>query len=174
MLSAFRLLAAAFAVVAHSGAAKPEPAFKALAQLSGADSTIESPRVVAITSEADWVTLWREHRSSFQVGVPTAQQNQDPDRPKIDFDKVAVLGLFGGQSKNVGGFRVSDSGDSGKDAYVRIEPVLLPNSGTTILQNPYIFVEVPKTKKKIIVQLDQVPLGGEGWRTLAVIQPTKD
>lgn len=174
MLFTFRLLAAALAVMAKSGALDPEPPFKAIAQMSGADSAIEISRVVAITSQADWARIWSENHASFQVGVQTAGQVADPDLPKVDFEKQAVLCMFGGQSKNVGAFRVTDSGSEGKLAYVRIEPTLLPQTGTEILQNPYIFVTVPKTRRSIVVQIDDGPLGGERWRTLATLGPTKN
>jgi hypothetical protein len=174
MFFASRLLAAAFALISQHGARINEAPFKAIGQMSGADSTIEIAKVVVITNQEDWVQLWRAHRQSFQVGLQKTNQDDSPDRPKVDFRTTAILCLFGGQSKNVGGFHVVDSGQSGNDAYVRVEPNLLPQSGTTILQNAYIFVTVPKTARKIIVQLDQSSLGGQGWRTLATVPPTKD
>jgi hypothetical protein len=171
MVPAYKAVAAAVAFLLKSGALIQEPAFKAIGQMTGTDTTVEVPRVELIRDQAAWLHLWREHRAILQLNVPTGapppSTADDSDRPKVDFTKEMVLCLFGGQSRNIGGFHVVEVGDVKNVAYVRVAPLLLPDSGAGLLQNPYIFITIPRTKRKIIVQLDQSALGAQGWRTLA-------
>jgi len=173
MVAAYRTIVAAFAVLAKAGMLTPEPPFRPVAQVTGADTAIESPRVAMIQDQSAWNDLWREHRQTFQINVPQNAPIDDSERPKVNFSTDVVLCLFGGQSKNVGGFELAQIGDLKDQVIVRIKPTLLPATGAELLQNPYMFLILPRTRRKMSVQLDQSALGGDGWRTLADLPPTK-
>jgi hypothetical protein len=173
MLIAYKLLAASVAALLSSGAIKSEAPFKAISQMTGVDTSIEDSRVELIQDSASWSDLWHRHREQFQLNVPAnAQSDALSDLPKVSFTDNVVLCLFGGQSKNVLGFEIADVGEKESKGYIRIRPLLLPSTGADLLQNPYLFIVLPRTKKKVTVQLDETALGGQGWRTLATLEPT--
>ncbi|AIE84443.1 hypothetical protein [Fimbriimonas ginsengisoli] len=173
MLLAYKIIVSTLLSVAQNGIPKEEAPFKALGQMTGADSQVESPRVEMVQDNANWARVWRDHRQSTNV-VPgiSAPVTDLPDRPVVDFEKNVVLCLFGGQSRNVTGFDIVDVGDEKGTAFVRIRPQILPQAGASVLQNAYILIVLPRTKRKMTVELDQSSLGGRGWRTLASFGPT--
>ena len=173
-LTAYKIVVTAVALWAKSGAFEPEPPFQAVGEMSGADSQIESPRVVLVQDQSTWAAVWKDHRQATALAAPGVQNpvsNVD-DRPRVDFQKYTVLCMFGGQSKNVAGFTLAEAVDHDGTAYVRIRPQVLSAGGLGLLQNAYMMLVLPRTKRKMIVQLDQTQLGGEGWRTLATFGPT--
>lgn len=182
MVSAYQVVAAGIALLLKSGALIQEPPFRAMERMTGTDTAIEQPMVLMVRDQAGWIQLWRQHRQIVQTGSPPAGATavappqataDDSDRPKIDWSKQMVLCLFGGQSRNIGGFEVAEAGDDKNVAYVRVAPILLPLTAGNLLQNPYIFITIPRTKRKIVVQLDQSALGAQGWRTLATFDPPR-
>jgi len=173
-MTAYPPLLFALTFLLKSGALDPETPFKIQGQMAGADSLVESPRILIAKSQSGWNEVWQLHRQTAVIGPPGANRVTDPqsDKPAVDFEKNVVLCVFGGQSRNVCGFAVAAAGEVKGKIIVRIQPVPLPNSGTGILQNPYIMLVLPRTKKKMQVQLDQTILGGEGWRVLGDFGPT--
>jgi len=180
MVAAYQTLVAAFMLLAKTGKLNPEPPFRPVAQMTGADTSVEIARISVIQSQSSWVDLWHEHRQSFQLNVPAgAPSADDADRPPVDFKKNVVVCMFGGASQNVSGFELADVGDVKNVAYIRIRPRLLPASTNLQLQqNAYMFLVVPRTRRKMVVQIDQSALvdpsaaTGDTWRTLATLPPT--
>lgn len=174
MLIGWKALAGMVAALAAKGTFDPEPAFKVLAQESGADSHIESPRAQLVADSPTWRLVWKAHKNSMIVSGYGQQRLEDGiPAPAVDFTKNVVICLFGGQSQNVGGFVVAQVGETEDTAVIRIRPQTLPSLGPSVQQTPYILLVVPRTRKKIAAQLDQTQLGGQGWRTLATFEPTK-
>ncbi len=72
---------------------QPDPAairqHKPLVQWIGEDSARDVPGTLLVTTPEGWVRLWAEHRSAA---------GDDPARPWVDFDQVAVLALFAGRT----------------------------------------------------------------------------
>ena len=58
----------------------------------GSDSAVESPQKAVARTEAEWVTLWQSHA-------------WDRERPKVDFTRDMVIGVFMG-SRPTAGFSV--------------------------------------------------------------------
>jgi hypothetical protein len=88
-------LALAVVAVAPGGTsragAQPPLAMRAVDR--GEQSNIDDSRDVVIRSQAEWETLWRQH-------------SPDRPRPRVDFDKEMVLGVFLG-SRTTSGFAVT-------------------------------------------------------------------
>lgn len=174
MFALYHFLAAAFVLLAKAHAFDVEPPFSAVAQLSGVNTAIEQSRVEVIQSQPEWIELWKEHRQEFHLETPKGEVvNEAGDRPDVDFRKNVVFCLFGGKMHSVLGFEVIDSGDYKNISYLRIQPKVIALSSVSLYQNPYIFVTFPRTTKKVLVQLDEKPIGGPGWRTVATVGPTK-
>jgi hypothetical protein len=174
MQAAYKIIISALSILLRDGALEPEPPFTAIGQMTGADSQVEIPRIDLVQDQNAWVQAWKDHRQATTVSLPGVQNPiQDvTDRPRVDFEKNVVLCLFGGQSRNVSGFELADVGDEKGVAYVRIRPIVLPSGGAGLLQNAYMMLVLPRTKRKLTVQIDQSQLGGRGWRTLANFGPT--
>jgi len=175
MTNAYPPLIFALTFLLKAGALDPETPFKILGQMTGADSLVEAPRVLIAKSASGWNDVWQQHRQTAIIGsLPGAPKVTDGlgDKPTVDFTKNVVLCVFGGQSRNVCGFTVSATGEVKGTMVIQIQPVPLPNSGTGVLQNPYIMLVLPRTKKKMQLQLDQSILGGQGFRVLGDFGPT--
>lgn len=171
-----RYIFASLTLLASQGAfdEKEEP-FKVVGQFTGSNSLIETPNVMMVKGQPGWNDVWQQHR---QTAVFTPQGAprlvDDVERPTVNFRKNVVLCLFGGQSRNVGGFEVSGVGEVKGTIVLRVRPILLPGNGAGVLQNPFLMVMLPRTKKKMQVQLDQSPLGVEGFRVLGNFEATAD
>jgi len=96
-----------FALTCLTAASAEEPAVKPIKPcvvITGADSRVETPRYLRITSADDWARVWQEHKEK----KPTRKYDlyYDPlTLPVIDFDAYMVIAIFQGSSWNRTGLR---------------------------------------------------------------------
>jgi PrcB C-terminal len=100
----------------------------------GDQSNIESPEQVLARTEAEWGALWRRHAG-------------EGDRPRVDFTREMVVGVFMG-SRPHGGFStlIVTSMEVKGILVVRYRETIPPRDAITaqVLTTPYHLVAIPK------------------------------
>ena len=163
--SAFLSIAAFLA----AGGPKEEVPFAPLDAAFGHDSSITQGQATIAQDQAGWNSLWAGHRGTSGANLPGTIKLAD-DRPPVDFKKNFVVGIFGGTTQGIEGYRIVETAIEGGIAYIRFRPIppTVPQ-GIPPLTQPYGFVILPRTKAKIQVQL---PKGPDQWQTVAKFEPT--
>ena len=105
----------------------------------GNQSGIDSPRQVVVRTAGEWEELWRVHATGR-------------DRPKVDFGREIVVGVFMG-SRPTAGFKIEIVGvdEAGGSRVVRYRESMPRRDAITaqVLTSPYELVAIPKTTDEI-------------------------
>ena len=112
----------------------------------GDQSNIDDRRQVVVRTDAEWAALWRQHAP-------------DRPRPKIDFSKEMVVGVFLGSKPNAGYSVAIVSTVAGNGALIVRYKETAPSPGAVtaqILTFPYHLVAVPASAATD-VKFEKVP-----------------
>jgi hypothetical protein len=168
MLIAYKVLAASVVIAVAAG--PPEAKFQVLGAMTGADSQIESPGFKLVSSEDSWKALWTIHRSQFNIQPNLSSGSELDAAPDVNFKKNMVLAAFAGQQSGVAGYEVSSVSTDKSTVQIHVKADYLPNSGVSVVGNPYIFVMMTRTKKPVELYLD----GDSGSRRITSQQLPKE
>jgi hypothetical protein len=152
-------------------AAQPQPAVtKPLVTLAGANSRIESPTYLRITTAKDFQATFMQH-----LGKEAKDFNDhyNPDGfPTINFDRCMVIAVFAGKSWNSVGMYASQINDNENQITVRFDHRSYQTSGGADAVVPYGFFVVPRSDKAVILEENvQQYIGGEPvWKERARFQ----
>ena len=100
----------------------------------GDQSNIDDARQVLVRTEAEWVKLWQQHGG-------------DRPRPRIDFSKEMVIGLFMGSRPSAGFSTAVISATAGNGALIVRYSETMPAPKTLsaqVLTFPFHLVAIPK------------------------------
>jgi hypothetical protein len=100
----------------------------------GDQSNIEDARQVVVRTESEWAALWQQH-------------SPDRPRPRIDFSRESVIGIFMGSRPNAGFSTAVVSATEGGGALIVRYTETKPASGAVtaqVLTFPYHLVAIPK------------------------------
>jgi len=173
MLPAYRLIVAGLNLLVQNGAFDSGPKFEAVAEMVGDDSQVLSQRIVLVQEPGDWARLWNEHKA-VMANAPSNVNvtNKDMAVPNVDFRKTVIVGVFGGQTRDIANYRVVLAGESQKAAILRIQPTVLPRGGGGLLTQPFLMAVVSRSKKPLEIQMPFEQGGKVVWRTVATFKPT--
>jgi len=104
----------------------------------GDQSNVDQAKQVLVRTDAEWTTLWRQHRP-------------DKPRPAIDFSKEMVVGLFMGSRPNAGFSTavVSATAANGVLTVRYSDKAPAPGSiSAQVLTFPYHLVAIPRADVK--------------------------
>lgn len=104
----------------------------------GDQSNIEAARQVLVRTEAEWTALWRQH-------------SPDRPKPKVDFAKEMVVGVFMGSRSNAGFSTAVTTTTAANGALIVKYTETIPAQGAItaqILTFPYHLVAIPKSEAK--------------------------
>lgn len=139
------------AVIAQQQA--EQKSFQLVDQLTGTDSAIERPMASIISTEKQFVQLWREHKEIFEDPATLDRTVMlEAQVPKVDFAKHIVLAYFAGQTDGIAGYEIESVNAKGPHIIVRIAPTFF-GSPTGITANSYGMWIFPRPKKAIEFQL---------------------
>lgn len=147
-----KVLAMLIALVAQQEAMDKD--FKPLGEMTGADTAIERPMAMMVTSEQEFIKLWYAHKELFgdaqngSAGVQVAEAQV----PKVDFKKNVVIAYFAGQTNGVLGYELADVNTKGKTNVVRILPQVL-TGGPGLVNSTYGMWVFPIPKKAVELEL---------------------
>jgi hypothetical protein len=111
---------------------QPAPSPRTVAK--GDQSNIETAAQVLVRDEAEWTALWRRHAG-------------DGDRPRVDFTKEMVVGVFMGSRPNAGFSTTIVTSMEVKGVLVVRYTESIPSRDAVtaqILTSPYHLVAVPR------------------------------
>ena len=104
----------------------------------GDQSNIDAARQVLVRTDAEWTALWRQH-------------SPDRAKPKVDFSKEMVVGLFMGSRSNAGFSTAVTTTTAANSALIVKYTETIPAPGAItaqILTFPYHLVAIPKSDVK--------------------------
>jgi hypothetical protein len=104
----------------------------------GDQSNIDAARQVLVRTDAEWAALWRQH-------------SPDRPKPKVDFAKEMVVGLFMGSRSNAGFSTAVTTTTAANGALIVKYTETIPAPGAItaqILTFPYHLVAIPKSDTK--------------------------
>src|SRR5690242_4166940 len=96
--------------------------FQPLDELTGTDTAIDRQMSLMVTSERQFVQLWRQHKEIFGEGQGGGVTVVEAQVPKVDFKKNVVFVYFGGQGQGIDGYDIGEINTKGKTATVNIVP----------------------------------------------------
>lgn len=148
------------------------PAAKPLMTLYGRNSKIAKEKLVRITSEKEWYSLWLEHKigSSTPKAVPG-----DLEFAELDFRQVMVVAVFEGKSVNCRGFPCHSISEDRERILVRLNPLMYQSGVPTPRTEAWGILVLPRLNKQIVVERDvrgliDDPPKWEAWRTFPAIR----
>ena len=104
----------------------------------GDQSNIDSAKQVLVRTDAEWTALWRQH-------------SPDRPKPKVDFSKEMVVGLFMGSRSNAGFSTAVTTTTAANGALIVKYTETIPAPGAItaqVLTFPYHLVAIPKSDAK--------------------------
>ncbi len=151
MLAIRKAIAMVLALIAQMQAEQKN--FQPVDVLSGTDSAIERTFATMVTTEKQFIQLWREHKEIFEDPQSLDRTIQlEAQVPKVDFSKHIVLAYFAGQTQGVSGYAVASIQTKGQNLIVRIAPETF-SSQIGITANSYGMWVFPRPKKAIEFEL---------------------
>ena len=111
----------------------------------GDQSNVDDAKQVLVRTEAEWARLWQQHAT-------------DRPRPKVDFSREMVVGVFMGSRPNAGFSTAVVSATAGNGALMVRYTETMPSAGSVsaqILTFPFHLVAIPKADVKD-VQFEKV------------------
>lgn len=106
---------------------------------SGSTCGVESPKTVAVRSQAEWDALWRE------VGK---YRDPAPEQPRVNFEAQTLLAAFMG-TRNNGGYKVNIASANLKESTLFVQVVHAKPAPecmvTMAITQPYYVVAVEKS-----------------------------
>jgi hypothetical protein len=112
----------------------------------GDQSNVDDAKQVLVRTEAEWTRLWQQH-------------SPDRPKPKVDFAREMVVGVFMGSRPNAGFSTAVVSTTAVNGALIVRYSETLPTKGTLsaqVLTFPYHLVAIPKADVKD-VKFEKVP-----------------
>jgi hypothetical protein len=100
----------------------------------GDQSNVDDAKQVLVRTDAEWVKLWQQH-------------SPDHPRPKVDFSKEMVVGVFMGSRTNAGFSTAVVSTTDAKGTLLVRYTETVPGPGTVsaqVITFPYHLVAIPK------------------------------
>ena len=104
----------------------------------GDQSNIDSAKQVLVRTDAEWTALWRQH-------------SPDRPKPKVDFSKEMVVGLFMGSRPSAGFSTAVISATAGNGALMVRYSETMPSArgvAAQVLTFPFHLVAIPKADVK--------------------------
>ncbi len=138
-----------------AGALTGEP-FKVLDVDTGADTKIEGNRVELVQDARKWRSTYMEHMEISPFGPPPTYF----EVPTVDFKKNVVLVVVLGVRAQTDGYQVAGFEEETDAVRLNLAPIAARGNTVNVASTPYAFFVLPRTAKKLEVQL-QVGRGSE-------------
>ncbi len=116
---------------------------------SGANSAIEGPAYMRITSDRQWRDLWLRH-SGIKPKAHDELHNS-PCIPTVDFRRFMVIAVFVGERNCTQGIRVRPAAEDAKLLRVRYSVQFYAHFRKDITR-PYGILVLPRVSKTVIVE----------------------
>ncbi len=129
-----------------------------LIALSGAQSKIERSEFLRITNSKDWVAYWCRH-----VGKSEKEHDEyynKPGVPEVDFDSCLVVATTLGKTSNTAGIRARYHETPDGTIQMRLAPKSYQTGPKADAVQPYGFFVIPRSKQRLVVELDTNHLMG--------------
>ncbi|RYG25698.1 hypothetical protein EON82_06130 [bacterium] len=134
---------------------------------SGSETWFDGSGTFLCGDAATWNQVWNTHIRNESIG--NARLGNLNPAPPVDFKKNVVVALFAGPTRGIVGYRVLNGFVLGKEAFLRIAPVM---SNAPVAQvavpRPWAFLVLPRTKANVSIQMPQ----GRGWNTVMKVPPS--
>ncbi|MCC7292708.1 MAG: hypothetical protein IT449_11675 [Phycisphaerales bacterium] len=126
----------------------------------GADSRIEKPEYLRITTAEEWAKVWHEHKGT----TPMNGGHGDLAVPRIDFSACFVIAVFQGKSFNSNGVQVVSAAEDHGRMRVRFDDLsyqtMGPDGGGVEVSAYGLFV-LQKASKPVVLEEDVQGLIGQ-------------
>ena len=153
-------------LVAQAVASKVVP-FTPAAFQSGGETWFEGSGAFILTDQGAWRRVWDRHIQNESIGSLNGVGNLNPP-PAIDFEKSVVVALFAGPQKGFLGYQVQGGYALGKQATLRLIPVVNARPGIAV-PRPWAFMVLPRTEMSVSIQIP----GQNGWNTILKVSPNR-
>jgi hypothetical protein len=130
---------------------------KPCVSISGADSHINKPRCLRITSIDEWTRLWQEHRGK-KISVPYDFFYDPLALPLIDFEEYMVIAVFQGESWNSAGLTFDSITEENDKITFKYVGKGYQTVGESKKVSVYGFFIIPRSTKSLVLV--------EGMRTM--------
>ena len=135
---------------------------------SGGETWFDGTGTFVLTDATAWGRVWDRHIQNESIGNLGRVGNLNPP-PAVDFEKTVVVALFAGTSPGVIGYRVASGFAYGRQATVRLAPIVDPNPNARVaVPRPWVFMVLPRSKSTVDIQVPK----SDGWGTILRIKPT--
>lgn len=121
------------------------------ASISGSQSLYQRPALVKATTPAAWQGVLARH---YGTNVNGPDDRESSDTVTLNFGTCMALVVFGGSLKNVQGLVYDSTEEGPQQVAIKIRREFSPDPNTTLLTNPYLFLLMPRSTKKLVVDLD--------------------
>lgn len=149
-------------LVAGAVAAKFE-AYQPVAATSGGETWYDGTGVFLCPDATTWRQVWDAHIKNEALGNANVG-NLDPP-PTVDFKKNVLVAMFAGPSRGIAGYRVGGSFQLGREAVVRLVPVVVNQS--VAVPRPWVFLVLKRSNVTVTVQTPN----GDTWVTVTKVKP---
>jgi hypothetical protein len=124
---------------------------KPLVTLYGSDSKITKSRRLRITTAREWAAVWAEHQTGSADGRPTAAALD------LDFDKVMVIALFGGECSFQDHYSCLSVTERSDRLVIRVDehPFQVAANAALPRLRPWGVFVLPRSDKRIVLETDR-------------------
>ena len=135
---------------------------------TGRDTRFKGSGAFVLTDDVKWSQVWDRHIENEAVGNVGGVRNLNP-APNVDFEANLVVVLLPGPTPGVVGYRVVNGFIVGKQATLRLAPILANDSTTKVaVPAPWVFLVLPRTPATVKIEL----LGRSGYEIVATVPPS--
>ena len=146
--------------------AKQIKPFAPVAFRTGRETWFEGSSVTVLQDARQWEAVWTRHTKNGYLGDRSPNPESQP--PAVDFSRNVLVALFAGPTRGVIGYRVVTGFTLGKEAAIRLAPVLDPSGDGIVVPTPWAFVILPRTDSTVNVEV----AGANGWNRVAQVRPS--
>ena len=133
---------------------------------SGDVTYVEGSAALVLDDNEKWSRVWARHTRTEWIGKSAAPEGDRP--PNVDFNRNVVVALFAGPMYGVIGYRPLGGFILGKEATLRLAPVVDPSRSSGVVPMPWAFVILPRTSATVTVEV----AGANGWTKVARVKPS--
>ncbi len=130
----------------------PKVGFRVVEKGNGAGSSMRAFGYVLVKDALEWISLWNKINSRYEAKDGEVVQVFDAP-PLVDFENEFVVAVFRGQCPTSGyGVKVVSVVED--DSVVRVRIRFSGGRGMAmVITYPYEIVALPKTEKRVLVEL---------------------
>ena len=165
LLAAVYIVWACSGLYGHAQDKNAENLQRPIVVIAGADSHVHKPFYQRVTTSDALHAIWARH-----LGTSV----DDAYRPtmEVDFDRYMVVAALLGDKVNVRGLEVHSVFDNAGSLTIRVERLSYQTGSKGDTRQPYAFIVLPKTGKRIVLEenTQNYKGGAPVWKQLAVVE----